>query len=87
MTRMLTTAEVAETLRVKPSWVREHAADFGAIRLGDTDRGELRFHPERVEAEIERRRLEQPRRPAPRRRPGPERRVLGTRIPASAKEW
>lgn len=39
----LTTAEVAHLLRVKDGWVRQHAADLGAVRLGDGPRPRLRF--------------------------------------------
>lgn len=87
MSGLQTTAQVADVLNVRPSWVREHAAELGAIRLGRTDRGELRFDPDRVHAWLERRRLEQYQPARPARRPGPQRRALGGAIPASTKEW
>lgn len=87
MTRLQTTAEVAAQLSVATSWVREHAADLGAIRLGRTNRGELRFDPDKVHAWLERRRLQQPQPARTARRPGPQRRALGGAIPASTKEW
>lgn len=55
--RLLTTADVADLLAVSAEWVREHATEFGAIRVGDGPRGELRFEPARVTEALERRRL------------------------------
>lgn len=87
MTRLLTTAEVAAHLNVAHGWVREHAGELGAIRLGSTSRGELRFDPAEVNAAKDRRRLERPAVRREPRRPGPVRGALAARIPASAKEW
>jgi excisionase family DNA binding protein len=67
--RYMTTAEVADLLRVSPDYVRAHAAELGGIRLGQRG-GPLRFERDRVVAAMERRRLGVPR---GRRRPGPKR--------------
>jgi hypothetical protein len=69
----LDTTAVATMLGVSGDWVREHAAELGAIRVGDGAKGALRFDIKRVKAALDRRRLRQPRR-EPRRRPGPQRR-------------
>lgn len=68
----LGTAGDAAMLDVSDEWVRDHAAEIGAIRLGDGPRGQLRFDVNRVRDALERRRLRteprrRPRRPAPRR--------------------
>lgn len=68
--RLLTAAEVAEMLQVTPAWVRAHATDLGAIRLGDGPRARLRFEQERVAAALERRRVAPSAPPKPARRPG-----------------
>jgi hypothetical protein len=39
---------LAEILDVRPAWVREHAADLCAIRLGSGPKAPLRFDVERV---------------------------------------
>lgn len=46
--RMLKVDEVADLLRVTPEWVYEHADELGVIRLGDGERGRLRFDEETV---------------------------------------
>lgn len=51
------TAQVAEALSVSQAWVREHAVELGAIRVGDGKRGELRFEMVVVRRAMERRRL------------------------------
>jgi hypothetical protein len=66
------TAAVAAFLSVSEDWVRRHAAELGAIRVGDSLRGPLRFDVGRVQAAVERRRLE-PSAERRRRRPGPPR--------------
>jgi hypothetical protein len=69
----LTTAGVARMLAASNEWVREHAGELGAVRLGDGPRGALRFDPARVRAALERRRVGKSQ--APRHsRPGPQRR-------------
>jgi hypothetical protein len=54
---LLTTSEVAELIAVGPEWVREHATELRAIRIGDGPRGELRFELRQVTEALERRRL------------------------------
>jgi hypothetical protein len=68
--RFLTTAEVAEMLAMSPEWVREHAAELGAMRLGDGPKGHLRFDEERVLAAMEKRRVAAAQPQTPRARPG-----------------
>jgi hypothetical protein len=68
---LLTTSEVAGMIGVGPDWVRNHATEIGAIRVGDGPRGELRFEAERVLAALEHRRLAAAPEPQPQRRPGP----------------
>lgn len=46
--QMLKVDEVAHMLRVKPEWVYEHADDLGVYRLGNGDKGRLRFDRGRV---------------------------------------
>jgi len=55
--RYLNTGAVAEMVGMSEHWVREHAAELGGSRLGDGERGCLRFDPEVVRAAIQRRRL------------------------------
>lgn len=43
---LIDAAEVARRFDVSAAWVREHAADLGAVRLGDGPRARLRFDPE-----------------------------------------
>lgn len=72
-TRGLVKAErVAALLEMELSWVYEHKAALGAVRLG-TGRGALRFEAARVLAYLRDRRVEVPVQ-APRSRPGPQRR-------------
>jgi hypothetical protein len=40
---LLDAAALAARLKVERDWVYEHAAELGAIRLGDSERGRLRF--------------------------------------------
>jgi hypothetical protein len=71
--RFLSTARTAEILDVSQDWVREHAGELGAVRVGDGPRGELRFDLRRIERALEARRVDRPAAPAQRRRPGPRR--------------
>jgi hypothetical protein len=41
--RLYDTRAVARMLAVSEDWVRDHAAKLGAIRVGDSPRGPLRF--------------------------------------------
>lgn len=69
------TAAVARVYAIGEDWVREHAGELGAIRVGDARNAPLRFHVDRVSAAMDRRRLTAPLiAPAP-RRPGPARGV------------
>lgn len=56
MDDLLTTAEVASSLRRSQDWVREHAAELGGIRLGGP-RSPLGFEPSDIAAYKERQRL------------------------------
>ena len=87
--RYADTGSVAGLLGVSEEWVRDHAGELGAIRIGDGPRGPLRFDLRRVEQAMERRRVGQPtvRRG---RRPGPGQRSLGVRpsaVPVDVRSW
>lgn len=69
------TATIARMLAVSEDWVRDHAAELHAVRLG-ADNGPLRFRVDRVLDAIEARRVAATTAPAPPRRPGP---VIGYR--------
>jgi hypothetical protein len=87
--RLLDTRTVARMLAVSEEWVREHAAELGAIRVGDGPKGALRFDAARVRAALERRRLGRPK-DRQRRRSGQRRRSLGlvpAAVPADVKDW
>jgi hypothetical protein len=77
--RHVDTTAVATMLGVSGDWVREHAAELGAVRVGDGPKGALRFDLRRVKAALDHRRLERPRGES-KRRPGPARRVLGVEL-------
>jgi hypothetical protein len=47
--RLLTATEVSQWWGVRRAWVYAHAAELGAVRIGDGERPRLRFDPERVE--------------------------------------
>ena len=86
---LVDTQTVARMLAVSAEWVREHATELGAVRLGDGAKGALRFDVARVRAAVERRRLERPK-DRPRRRPGQRRRSVGpvaAAVPADVKDW
>jgi hypothetical protein len=74
----LDTAGVARMLGASEDWVRAHAAELGAIRLGDGCRGALRFDAARVGRALDRRRLGRP--AAKRARPRPGRRTAGVTL-------
>jgi hypothetical protein len=87
--RLLDTRTVARMLAVSEEWVREHAAELGAIRVGDGPKGALRFDAARVRAALERRRLSQPK-ARQRRQPGWGLRLFGlipSAVPADLKDW
>lgn len=71
--RLYDTRAVARMLAVSEDWVRDHAAELGAIRVGDSPRGPLRFDSDKVAAAIDRRRVGRPERARRPRRPGPRR--------------
>jgi hypothetical protein len=87
--QLLDTPTVAGMLAVSETWVRDHAAELGAIRVGDGPKGALRFDARRVRAAIEYRRLDRPREQHA-RRPGPRRRsagVLPAAVPENVRDW
>jgi hypothetical protein len=87
--RLLDTRTVARMLAVSEEWVREHAAELGAVRVGDGPKGALRFDAARVRTALERRRLDRPK-DQQRRRPGQRRQSLGlaaAAVPADLKDW
>ena len=67
----LTTAEVAEKLKMSEDWVRDHAGELGGYRAGRGPRAPLRFDPAGVRAYEARQRLAPPGEPAAKRKPGP----------------
>ena len=77
--RHVDTTAVATMLGVSDDWVREHAAELGAIRVGDGPKGALRFEARRLRAALEQRRLARQQTPKS-RRPGPTRRVAGVEL-------
>ena len=87
--RLVDTQTLARMLAVSEEWVRAHAAELGAVRVGDGPKGALRFDLARVRAALERRRLERPKdrqRLPPRQR----RRSMGlvpAAVPADVKDW
>jgi hypothetical protein len=93
--RLLDTKTVASMLAISEEWVREHAAELGAVRVGDGPKGALRFDAARVRAALEHRRLERSKdrdrsQDRDRRRPGRRRRSVGlvpTAVPADVKDW
>jgi hypothetical protein len=86
--RLVDTQIVARLLAVSEEWVREHAAELGAVRVDDGPNGALRFDLARVRAALERRRLERPT-DGPRRRSRQRRRrwVSYRRPPTDVKDW
>ena len=87
--QLLDTRSVARMLGASEEWVREHAAELGAVRLGDGPKGALRFDPARVRGALERRRLRRPQEKTHRRR-GPRRHsleVVPAEVPADVSEW
>jgi hypothetical protein len=80
MVEWIDTATLARTLGASEDWVRDHAAELGAVRLGDGPKGALRFDLGRVHEALDRRRLAEARRPQRGRRPGPPRRPGGVEL-------
>jgi hypothetical protein len=87
--RLIDSHTVAGMLGVSEDWVREHAAELGAIRIGDGPKGALRFDTARVRATLERRRVGRP--AEHRRRRSAQRRrslsVVPAAVPADVKDW
>lgn len=52
--RLLSAAEVSEWWGVRRGWVYQHAAELGAIRIGDGERPRLRFDPDKVTKHLDR---------------------------------
>jgi hypothetical protein len=52
---LVTAADVARRFGVTAEWVREHADELGAVRLGNGPRPRLRFDLERVAEALEQR--------------------------------
>jgi hypothetical protein len=87
--RLLDTKAVARMLAVSEEWVREHAAELGAVRVGDGPKGALRFDAARVRAALEGRRLDRRKGRQP-RRAGQRRRSAGVglaAVPADVRDW
>jgi hypothetical protein len=87
--RLLDTEAVAGMLGVSEEWVRDHAVELGAIRIGDGPKGALRFDVARIRGALNSRRLQRPR-VNQRRPPGPRRQsrgVLPAAVPTDVKDW
>jgi hypothetical protein len=74
------TATLAARLGCSEEWVRSHAAELSAVRLGDGPKGPLRFDVASVEEALERRRLDKADPPRRRTRPGPPRLPRNVRL-------
>lgn len=68
MTRLLTTADVAEQLSVSEEWVRDHAGELGGVKLGSDRRAPWRFEQWGVDDYLARHRSAIAPRPRPRSR-------------------
>jgi hypothetical protein len=79
MPSLLTTAEVARELAMSTDWVREHAAEFGAIRVSGP-RSPLRFEVARLEEWKECHRLRFPATPTKGHRCGPRQMPSGVKL-------
>jgi hypothetical protein len=78
--RYVDTATLAAMLGCSEEWLRDHAAELGAVRLGDGPKGALRFDVASVDEALERRRLDKTKPPRRRTRPGPPRRPPNVRL-------
>lgn len=63
-------ADVCRLLRVEREWVYEHKSELGAVRIGDGERGPLRFDASSVLAYVEARRINHQPKSGQRRGPG-----------------
>jgi hypothetical protein len=85
---LVTAARLAEMLGVSPAWVREHADELGAVRIGNGSRPRLRFDVGRATEAFTRsttrecsRGSQDLERPGAERRTGRRRRVPAGRVP------
>ena len=69
--------DVCRWLRVEREWVYEHKWELGAVRIGDGERGPLRFDAAMVLAYVESHRLKRAAEREPRRRAGRPRKRRG----------
>ncbi|HET7053877.1 MAG TPA: hypothetical protein VFI09_08185 [Solirubrobacterales bacterium] len=95
--RLVDAATVAQRFGLKRSWVYDHAAELGAVRLGDGPRGRLRFDLAKVADALsvcsdrrgsetaETRTTTRKARPQRRRPTGAERELLPIRPPGSGR--
>lgn len=65
--RLLSATEVSEWWGVRRGWVYQHAAELGAIRLGNSERPRLRFDPDTVAQHLNRLPAAPPKTPLPER--------------------
>lgn len=83
--RLVNAAQLARRLGVTRAWVYEHAAELGAVALGDGPKARLRFDPAIAEAVLQARRrggTPEPPAPAPQGRgPGRPRRRRAPTVP------
>jgi len=66
---LLSAAEVSSWCGVSRGWVYQHAAELGAVRIGDGERPRLRFDPNRVTERLNQLAALAPAPPPRRRRP------------------
>lgn len=64
---LATVAQVVELLKVEREWVYAHKLELGAVRIGDGERGPLRFDAAKVLAYVADHRLKRESDPEPRR--------------------
>lgn len=79
--RLLTAAELAQRFGVSRYWVYEHANELGAIRLGEGNRGRLRFDMQVAADAMNARTRSATAQPTPKRRPGRPRKRPASSIP------
>ena len=58
--RLLDTRELAPIIGFEPEWIRAHAAELGAIRIGNGPRPRLKFDPTVALAAVRERTIEPP---------------------------
>lgn len=54
MEELITPEQVADLIKMSPQFVRDHAEELGAVRMGGSAKraGRLRFYPSRIHAFI-----------------------------------